>query len=176
MDGRSACSGAWSWFLTGLSSVADKLTASIPTSAPTRGLHSLPAGETSNKVQRLKQAAPGILPPAAFVRPCTAHVRGAVAERVFQFIDHQAITVDAQPLQCNRPSRAVPAQALELLTLMGFTGHCCVNGEAVARYGQRFDRLTDRCSPDTAVEELTPRRWKTLFADQPLRSDLELLT
>jgi transposase len=28
--------------------------------------------------------------------------------------------------------------------------------------------------PDSRVEELTPRRWKTLFADNRLRSDLEL--
>ena len=27
--------------------------------------------------------------------------------------------------------------------------------------------------PDSAVEELTPRRWKDLFADNPLRSDLQ---
>jgi transposase len=30
--------------------------------------------------------------------------------------------------------------------------------------------------PDSRVEELTPRRWKTLFVDNPLRSDLELAT
>ena len=30
--------------------------------------------------------------------------------------------------------------------------------------------------PNSQVEELTPRRWKTLFADNPLRSDLELVT
>ncbi len=30
--------------------------------------------------------------------------------------------------------------------------------------------------PDSAVEELTPRRWKTLFADNPLPSVLELVT
>ena len=29
--------------------------------------------------------------------------------------------------------------------------------------------------PMSAVEELTPRRWKTLFADNPLRSDLDLI-
>lgn len=29
--------------------------------------------------------------------------------------------------------------------------------------------------PDSRVDELTPRRWKSLFADQPLRSDLELV-
>ncbi|MEQ8494077.1 MAG: IS66 family transposase, partial [Gammaproteobacteria bacterium] len=28
--------------------------------------------------------------------------------------------------------------------------------------------------PDNQVDELTPRRWKTLFADEPLRSDLDL--
>jgi hypothetical protein len=28
--------------------------------------------------------------------------------------------------------------------------------------------------PDSQVDELTPRRWKTLFADEPLRSDLDL--
>ena len=28
--------------------------------------------------------------------------------------------------------------------------------------------------PDSGVEELTPRRWKELFASNPLRSDLEL--
>ncbi len=27
--------------------------------------------------------------------------------------------------------------------------------------------------PDSRVEELTPRRWKALFADDPLRSDLQ---
>lgn len=30
--------------------------------------------------------------------------------------------------------------------------------------------------PNSQVEELTPRRWKTLFADNPLRSDLALVT
>jgi transposase len=30
--------------------------------------------------------------------------------------------------------------------------------------------------PDSAVEQLTPRVWKTLFADEPLRSDLALVT
>ena len=30
--------------------------------------------------------------------------------------------------------------------------------------------------PDSQVEDLTPRRWKTLFADNPLRSDLALVT
>ena len=30
--------------------------------------------------------------------------------------------------------------------------------------------------PMSAVEELTPRRWKTLFADNPLRSDLEIVS
>ena len=30
--------------------------------------------------------------------------------------------------------------------------------------------------PDSRVEELTPRRWKVLFADNPLPSDLELAT
>ena len=29
--------------------------------------------------------------------------------------------------------------------------------------------------PDSRIEELTPRRWKTLFADNPLRSDLDLV-
>ena len=28
--------------------------------------------------------------------------------------------------------------------------------------------------PASQVDELTPRRWKSLFADNPLRSDLEL--
>ena|GEM_PF-4666537 len=39
-----------------------------------------------HKVERLEQAAPGILPPAAFVRPCTAHMRGAISQRVFEFM------------------------------------------------------------------------------------------
>jgi hypothetical protein len=30
--------------------------------------------------------------------------------------------------------------------------------------------------PDSAVKELTPRRWKTCFADNPLLSELQLLT
>ena len=30
--------------------------------------------------------------------------------------------------------------------------------------------------PDSAVEQLTPRVWKTLFADEPLRSDLAFVT
>nr|WP_206604792.1 transposase domain-containing protein [Kineobactrum sediminis] len=30
--------------------------------------------------------------------------------------------------------------------------------------------------PASRVEELTPRLWKTIFADNPLRSDLETLT
>jgi len=28
--------------------------------------------------------------------------------------------------------------------------------------------------PQSRIEELTPRRWKKLFADKPLRSDLDL--
>ena len=28
--------------------------------------------------------------------------------------------------------------------------------------------------PDSRVEELTPRRWKALFSDHPLRADLDL--
>ncbi len=27
--------------------------------------------------------------------------------------------------------------------------------------------------PASRIDELTPRRWKTLFADDPLRSDIE---
>ena len=30
--------------------------------------------------------------------------------------------------------------------------------------------------PDKDIELLTPRRWKTVFADNPLRSDLYLAT
>ena len=33
-----------------------------------------------------------------------------------------------------------------------------------------LQRVADH--PASRVDELTPRRWKTLFADNPLRSDL----
>jgi hypothetical protein len=29
--------------------------------------------------------------------------------------------------------------------------------------------------PDSRIDELTPRRWKALFADELLRSDLDLV-
>ena len=30
--------------------------------------------------------------------------------------------------------------------------------------------------PDSDVEQLTPRVWKSMFADEPLRSDLSVVT
>ena len=30
--------------------------------------------------------------------------------------------------------------------------------------------------PDSEIEDLTPRRWKELFADDPLPSDLDLVS
>ena len=77
-------------------------------------------GEASDKVERLEQAAPGILPPAAFVHPCTAHVGGAVAEWALERVDHQPIAVDAQPLECDGPARDVAAKTLEFVALMVF--------------------------------------------------------
>ena len=62
-------------------------------------------GETRDKVQRLEQ-----------------HVDGAVRERVFKFVDHQAIPVDTQALKRNGPSAHIAAKSLELLTLMAFAG------------------------------------------------------
>ena len=43
-------------------------------------------GEAGHEFQRLEQ-----------------HMRGAVAERVFEFMDHQTIAIDTQALQGNCP-------------------------------------------------------------------------
>jgi len=45
MDGIAACITAWQWLLNSLSSVADKLTDTLPTWAPAQGLSALPASE-----------------------------------------------------------------------------------------------------------------------------------
>ena len=72
-------------------------------------------GQASDEVQRLEQAALGILPPAAFVHPCTAHMGGAVAKGVLQRVDHQGVAVAAQALQRNGRARHIAAQALSNL-------------------------------------------------------------
>jgi hypothetical protein len=50
-------------------------------------------------------------------------MRGAVSERVFEFMDDQTISIDTQAIQGDWPSRYVLAQSLEFVTLMGFTHH-----------------------------------------------------
>ncbi len=42
-------------------------------------------GEASDKVERLEQAAPGVLPPAAFIRQCKAHV--GYVDLFFQYLN-----------------------------------------------------------------------------------------
>ena len=63
--------------------------------------------------------------------------------------------------------------AERLAILHSLTSTCRLHG--VHPYTYLVDVL-QRTSihPDNAVEELTPRRWKDLFADDPLRSDLQL--
>ena len=63
--------------------------------------------------------------------------------------------------------------AERLAILHSLTSTCRLHG--VHPYTYLVDVL-QRISihPDSAVEELTPRQWKDLFADDPLRSDLQL--
>ena len=68
------------------------------------------------------------------------HMGGTVAQRMFQFMDHQAIAIDTQPLQGDWPSRHVTAQALKFVTLMNFTHDCSVEGKALTRGRQRLGR------------------------------------
>ena len=54
--------------------------------------------QSREEVERLKQAAPGILPPAAFVPPCTAELAGAVAKRPLESVHDQAGSPGRPPL------------------------------------------------------------------------------
>jgi len=66
-------------------------------------------GETGDEVERLEQAALGILPPAAFVHPWTAELGGAVTKGMLQLVDHQSVAVAAETLQGNGGARHIAA-------------------------------------------------------------------
>jgi hypothetical protein len=67
------------------------------------------SGQARQEVKRLEQAAPGILPPAAFVHPWTAELAGAIAEGPLELVHHQPVAVQAQTLECERSTRHVAA-------------------------------------------------------------------
>ncbi|MFT5450437.1 MAG: NAD/NADP transhydrogenase alpha subunit [Gammaproteobacteria bacterium] len=48
------------------------------------------------------------------------HVGGAIAQWMLERVDHQAIAVDAQPIQGDRPSGDVTTNTLQLFALMSF--------------------------------------------------------
>ena len=98
-------------------------------------------GQARDEVLGLEEAAPGILPPAAFVHPCTADVGGAITERPFELEHHQPVAVDAQALLGDRRSGHVAAYALELGALVGLAGHRAVEREAVSGDGKRLLQL-----------------------------------
>ncbi len=56
---------------------------------------------------------------------------GAVSKRMLEFMDHQAIAIDTPPFQGDWASCDVTAQALEFISLMGFTGHRRIQGKTV---------------------------------------------
>ena len=62
-----------------------------------------------------------------------------IAKGVFEFVDHQAVAVDAEPFQCDWPSGDVTPNTLELLTLVHIAGHSRIQGKAIALSSQCFN-------------------------------------
>jgi hypothetical protein len=65
--------------------------------------------DAHHQFEWLEQAALGILPPAAFVHPCTAELGGAIAKRTLELVHHQTVAVAAQPLERDREPRDIAA-------------------------------------------------------------------
>jgi len=63
------------------------------------------------------------VPPAAFVHPCTAELGGAIAKGAFELVDNEAVAVGDQAIERQRGSGDGATQPLELLSLIGPTGH-----------------------------------------------------
>ena len=79
--------------------------------------------QPGNKVERLEQ-----------------DVGGAIAKRVLQLVDHQAVAVTAKTLTRKSRARHIPAQALELTPLVAPAGNRRIEREAVALGRQRLYR------------------------------------
>ena len=62
-----------------------------------------------------------------------------ITKGVFEFVDHQAVAVDAEPFQCDWPSGDVTPNTLELLTLIHIAGHSRIQGKAIALSSQCFN-------------------------------------
>ena len=104
--------------------------------------------------------APGIVPLATFVHPCTAHMGGAVGVGVLELVDDEAVAVDAQALEGDWGPQEISAHALELLSLLGPARHGGVEREAVARDGEGLWRGLDNTivgSCNVMVLALRPR-------------------
>jgi hypothetical protein len=50
----------------------------------------------AQEVKGREQTAPDILPPAAFVHPCTAELGGAIAKGAFERVDREAVAAAAE--------------------------------------------------------------------------------
>ena len=94
------------------------------------------------------------LPPAAFVHPCTAHMGGAVAKGMLQFVDHQAVAVAAQTLQRDGGARHTAAQAFQLAAIAGL-------GQATAALSEKPSRAAVKgfgcCTLSRAAAEVCRR-------------------
>jgi hypothetical protein len=66
---------------------------------------------------------------------------GAVAKGPLESVHHQAVTVTAQALECERGSSDIATQALELLALVGPAGDRRIQREPVAGRGECLGRL-----------------------------------
>jgi hypothetical protein len=66
---------------------------------------------------------------------------GAVAKGPLESVRHQAVTVTAQALECERGSSDIATQALELLALVGPAGDRRIQREPVAGRGECLGRL-----------------------------------
>jgi len=65
--------------------------------------------QACEEVERFEQAAPGILPPAAFVHPWTAALGRAVVKRALEPVHDQAVGVPVEPLEYERGTRDMAA-------------------------------------------------------------------
>jgi ABC-type amino acid transport system permease subunit len=71
--------------------------------------------DAHHQFEWLEQAALGILPPAAFVHPCTAELGRAIAKRTLELVHHQAVAAAAQARMRDGWSRHVGAYGAEVV-------------------------------------------------------------
>jgi len=72
------------------------------------------------------------MPRATEVEWLEQDVGGAIAKRVLELVDHQAVAVATETFQGNGRARHVPAQALQFPALSGFASNGGIEREAVA--------------------------------------------